>query len=152
MNKHTEAREFLQSHHLGVLSTLKDGKPWSAAVYFALGEHFVLYFLTATNGHKFLAMQQDPHVAFVVADDNAQTTVQLTGTVERLPIGEEMDKAYSELAGIHAPGGHSWEPPVSKLHQAELAVMKITPDFLQYADYNENDEDNPGHQYITQII
>ncbi len=152
MNKHTEAREFLQTHHLGVLSTIMDGKPWGAAVYFAAGDHFALYFLTATNGQKYEAMQQNPHVAFTVADDTAQTTAQLTGTVTRLPFGDEMDEAYSALAGIHAPGMKSWNPPVSKLHQAELAVMKITPDFMQFANYKEDDQDDPKHEFITQII
>lgn len=144
------AYEFLSNHHLGVLSTISaDGKPWGAAIYFAVNEHLDVYFLTATNGKKYEDMQRHAAVALTAYDDATQATVQLTGTVERLDIGDEMNDAYAKLAGISEPGSHVWAPPVSKLHESELAVMHIVPDHVQLADFKNKTD---GEQCITQVM
>ncbi|HEX9153382.1 MAG TPA: pyridoxamine 5'-phosphate oxidase family protein [Candidatus Saccharimonadales bacterium] len=135
-NVHNEARDFLKSHTLGVLSTVsEDSKPWGSAIYYAVGEHLDVYFLTRTSSRKYQNTLENSNVALTITDDAQQMTIQLEGTVDEVTKRSEIDEAFSKLAAIHAPGVHTWAPPVSKLHDGESVVLKISPEIMQFADF-----------------
>ncbi|HSX32614.1 MAG TPA: pyridoxamine 5'-phosphate oxidase family protein [Candidatus Saccharimonadales bacterium] len=133
MNKAQEkAYEFLKNHKFAVLSTAtEDAKPWGAAVYYAVDKELNFYFLTHTGSKKYRNLQEQPNAAVTVVDDNAQTTVQAAGTITTIDMGQEHDDAFRTLVGIHPPGQYAWVPPVSKLHNGDSVLLKLTPDHLQ---------------------
>lgn len=147
-----ETYEFLSQHKLAVLSTT-DGKAdiWGAAIYYAIDDSLTFYFFTKTGSKKYKHILKNPHAAITVADDEAQTTVQAAGRVEKVPEGEEQDEAYRKLVLVHPPGEFSWRPPVSKLHDGgEMVVLRIQPSTLQFADFKSDSHLTGDH--IRRII
>lgn len=136
MDKKHQALEFLKAHKLGVLSTVSaDGKPWGAAIYFAVDEGFIFYFLTHTSSQKYKNIVENHHVSLTVADDFTQTTVQVAGVVGELESGEERERAFQLLSTIHPPGQFAWVPPVAKMHEGSIGVMKLTPSKMRFSNF-----------------
>ena len=146
------ALTFLEQHKLGVLSTVSDkGEVWGAAIYYAVDEQLNFYFFTHIETRKYHNLKEHPQVALTVVDDYAQATVQATGQVTELPMGEEMNEAYRKLALVHPPGQFSWVPPVSKIHdQGATTVLKLTPETLQLSHFKP--ETNRPGGYVTRVV
>lgn len=133
---HQKTYDFLKAHPCGVLSTAsKDGLPWGAVVYYVADERLNFYFLTHTSSKKYKNLQEQPHAALTVADNDQQTTVQAAGKIATLEIGDEMNDAYRKIVEIHPPGEYSWVPPVSKLHNGETMVLKLTPTHVRFSKF-----------------
>jgi general stress protein 26 len=149
---HQKVHTFLRHHPMGILSTVsEDGKPWGAAIYYVVDEDFNFYFVTRAGTHKYQNLESHPFVALTVADSGSQTTVQLSGKVEKLPVKDYMDIVFDKLTKIKPADDHSWTPPLAKIHEGNYMPLKLTPDHLQYANYGHRRED-PGANYIEKII
>src|SRR6266542_4268696 len=148
---HKDASTFLNEHKLAVLSTASEkGEVWGAAVYYVVDEKLNFYFFTHVESKKYRNLKEHPQVALTVTDDYAQTTVQASGEVAEVPMGEELNAAYRKLVLVHPPGQFSWVPPVSKLHdQGEMTVLKLTPHMLQFSHFKP--ETNRPGGYATRI-
>jgi nitroimidazol reductase NimA-like FMN-containing flavoprotein (pyridoxamine 5'-phosphate oxidase superfamily) len=144
-----EAVTFLEEHKLAVLSTVSEkGEVWGAAIYFVVSDKLDFYFFTHIESTKYRNLKQHPQAAITVADDYRQTTVQASGKVTEIAMGEELDMAYSKLALVHPPGQFSWVPPVSKIHdQGKMAVMKFTPKALQFSEF-KSESYQSGHTAV----
>jgi len=142
---------FLDKHKVAVLST-SDGKNeiLGAAIYYAADKSLNFYFLTRTGSKKYEHIRKNPHCALTVADDDTQATVQVTGIVEEVPIGEEQNEAYRKLVLVHPPGEFSWRPPVSKLTDGGTVLLRLRPSVLQYADFTTKSHSSADH--IERII
>ena len=138
---------------MGILSTVSsDGTPWGSAVYFVVDNDFKFYFVTRTGTLKFENVEANPKAALTIADSASQVTVQLTGTVSRVPVKEYFDVIFDKLGDIRPEGDNSWSPPIAKVHEGNYMPLCLTPVKLQYADYGHRKPDSPHHDYIEQII
>lgn len=148
--KHRETYEFLNEHKLGVLSTVgEQGEPWGAAVYYVVTNELEIYFLTHATSKKYKNLAQKAAAALTVVDDYKQTTVQMSGTIDELEMGEEHDMAFQKLAQVRPPGQFAWAPPVSKIHDGSVVLLKLTPTTMRYSRF-KSDED--GETYIVDVL
>lgn len=134
--KYKEAYEFLTNHKFAVLSTASKGaEPWGATVYYVVDEQLNFFFLTHVQSKKYQDIQEQPNAAITVADDNEQVTVQASGTVTQVPLGQEHDHAFRMLALVHPPGQFDWVPPVTKMDTGEMLLLKLVPDYLRFSNF-----------------
>jgi nitroimidazol reductase NimA-like FMN-containing flavoprotein (pyridoxamine 5'-phosphate oxidase superfamily) len=114
-------------------------------------EQFEFYFFTHVDTKKYRNLKEHPQVGLTITDDYTQTTVQASGEVTEVPLGEEFDTAYRKLVLVHPPGQFSWVPPVRKMHdRGETAILKLVPQVLQFSSFKP-EKYNPGG-YVTRII
>lgn len=150
MDKHSETYTFLDGHELGVLSTAtSQAVPVGAAIYYVVDEALNFYFLTHVTSQKYKNIHENPKAALTVVDNYAQTTVQATGVVTEVEAGDEHDKAYRKLALVHPPGQFAWIPPVSKIHEGETKLLKLTPQSLRFSNFSP---EKVGSPQIKEII
>lgn len=145
------AHEFLREHPLGVLSTVSQGKPWGAAIFFVADDFFNIYFITRADTQKYKNIEKHPHVALTVADGKTQTTVQIAGAVTRVSPDKYHDVVFRKLASLRPKGDLNWAPPVIKVHKGDYMVLKLEPDYLQYADFSQQKTDVHS-DYIEVLI
>lgn len=144
MDKHTEVYTFLDGHKLGVLSTAtKQAVPGGAAIYYVVDEALNFYFLTHSTSQKYKNVHENPEAALTITDDYTQTTVQASGRITEVDMGDEHDKAYRKLALVHPPGQFAWVPPVSKLHEGETRLLKLTPSALRFSSFTPEKSGSP---------
>ena len=138
---------------MGILSTAsEEGKPWGAAVYYVADEDFNIYFVTRTGSYKYQNLDKNPVVAFTVADAQTQTTVQVQGRVERIPVQKYMDEVANKLAHVEHPDTHNWTPPVEKIHEGNFMPLQIIPDKLRFANYSQLKIETKNTEYVEDII
>lgn len=141
--------DFLKHHKFAVLSTAtEDAKPWGAAIYYVVDEKLNFYFLTHTGTKKYGNIHEQPYVAITVADDDQQTTVQAAGKISEVGIGQEHDDAFRLLVEVHPPGQYLWVPPVSKLHNGDSVLLKITPEQVQLSVFHPTQNKPEIHKVI----
>lgn len=137
---------------MGVLSTTSnDGKPWGSAIYYVVDDDFNFYFVTRAGTFKYKNLDKQPFAALTVADAESQTTVQVAGSISRVPVKDYMDKIFDKLAHIRPKDQHSWMPPIDKIHEGNYIPLRLTPTTLQYADFKHHKSDTHS-SYIEQII
>lgn len=150
MDKHSETYKFLNDHKLGVLSTATEqAVPTGAAIYYVVDEALNFYFLTHTTSKKYKNIRENPKAALTIADDYAQTTVQVNGTITEIGVGDEHDEAYGKLAFVHPPGQFAWIPPVSKMHKVETRLLKLVPQSVRFSSFSP---EKGGGPVIEEII
>jgi uncharacterized pyridoxamine 5'-phosphate oxidase family protein len=143
---------FLKKNQAGVLSTAGDDTSvWGATVYFIVDEDLTVYFVTRTGSFKYKNIEKNPFAALTVFDAEDQTTVQLSGKVERMPIQKYMDVFFDKFAAMRPKDDYHWAPPVDKVHEGNYMPLQLIPSHLQYADYGRSRIETHG-KYIEQII
>lgn len=149
--KQREAHKFLDEHKVGVLSTVtEDGKPWGSTIYYVVSDsNLNVYFLTHASSNKYRNLVANSAVALTVFDDYQQTTVQIAGTIDELEIGEEHDIVFRKISHLHPPGQFAWNPPVSKIHDGEVVLLKITPKAMRLSSYKA---DEHGESHIVDVL
>ena len=147
-----KVHSFLRKHPMGVLSTIaEDGTPWGSAIYYVADEDFKFYFVTRAETYKYKNLDKTPLAALTITDVASQTTVQLTGTITRLPAKEYMDIVFGKLANIRPKDDFAWAPPLEKLHDGNYMPLVLTPTKLQFANYKDVKSDIHA-DYIEKII
>ncbi len=150
MNK--KVHDFLKQHPMGVLSTVsEDSKPWGSAIYYVADEDFNFFFATRAHTAKYQNITKNPAASLTVADEASQTTVQVAGELSRVPAEDYVSILFDKLAAVKPQGVKHWVPPMTKIHEGDYMVLKLTPTKLQYADYKQFNPDIT-HNYIETII
>ncbi len=151
-HKYHKVHDFLKHHPMGVLSTVSpDGAPWAAAIYYVADEDFNFYFVTRAETSKYHNLEKTPLAALTVADAASQKTVQVAGSVTKVPVKDYTDIVFNKLAKLRPKDDLHWSPPLSKLHKGNYIPLLLTPSRLLYADYKHVRRD-PKADYIEQII
>ena len=128
--------EFLKEHPAAHLATVNpDGKPFISTVYFYANSMAELFIATLSKTEKYKNIQADSHVALVVTDEDAQKTVQITGTAS-----EEQNPAVKmaileQLATLQARNKSGWPPPIVKLDKGQLRLIKVIPTWVRLSDF-----------------
>lgn len=148
--KHEKAYTFLKHHSLGILATASSAsEPWGSAIYYIVDEQLNFYFLTHTETLKYRNIQHSHRASLVVTDNDAQTTVQVVGDItEPEETSDEYNDAFRKLADVRPPKELRWRPPVSKIHTSKTVLLRLTPTYLQFADF---DSRQTSHDIADQI-
>lgn len=149
---HAHVYDFMKHHHMGVLSTVaEDSKPWGAAIFYVVDEEFNVFFVTRQETFKYKNLDNNPYAALTIADEENQTTVQLSGKISRVPAEDYMDIIFTRLVAIRPKGDMYWAPPVEKVSRGDYMALRLTPDKLHYANFKKQTTDLK-HDYIEKII
>lgn len=148
-NARTRALNFLRAHPLAALSTInEDGTPHAAPIYVYADDDLTFYFIAETSTRKFTNLKHQPRVALTVADDEQQTTVQVTGRAELMSEPKRVDWVYTQLAKLRPKDDLGWLPPVTKVNEGEMMILELIPDWVRYADFKHHDLTNPKSPFV----
>ncbi len=124
-----------EKQKLGVLSTVgPTGTPQSAFIYYAFDEDLNIYFITRTQSRKFLNIEKNPHVAFVVGTETPPQTLQIEGTASILERPEDFSFLFSDLVKIAVE--RHFVPPITQMtNSGDVFFMKITPNWVRLGNF-----------------
>jgi len=143
-------REFLQSHHSGVLATSDmSGNPHAAVVYFSLDDSFNLIFATKTETQKYKNIEQNKQVAFVCYDEQSQTTVDIRGHAEATDNPDLRTQALNNMFASSATVSQRELPPAEKLFAGEYVAVRIVPQVIRMAVYARPDAESNDELFET---
>lgn len=146
------ALTFLKNNCHGVLSTVSaDGRPWGSSIYFATDDDLNLFFMTKIKTFKYQNISSNNHVSLTVTDSKAQTTIQISGVVTKVPAQNLVSVIMKKLAHLKPHGDNKWVPPIVKVDGGDYVVLQITPSSMQYADYKQI-KSNIYDSYIQKVI
>jgi uncharacterized pyridoxamine 5'-phosphate oxidase family protein len=121
---------FIQQHHLAVISTLSsNNKPQAALIGIAVSENLELIFDTVTTSRKYKNLIQNPDVALVIGWDN-ETTVQYEGRA--IELNDKDDGHFKEIYFAAFKDGRQRAE-----NWPDIAHFKITPTWIRYSNFNE---------------
>ena len=122
--------KFLQGQGLCVLATAgKDGKPEAATVSYVVKDDFSLLINTDTTTRKYKNIEENDHVAVVVAaGEGANPNVQIDGTIEKLDDAAAA-KAKEYTLKLHPEWKDYYESPTGVWY-------KIKPSWMRYSDFS----------------
>lgn len=131
-----EAKIFLASHDLGVLSTIdQNGNIHGAVIYYTIGTDNQLYFVTKNKTHKAQDILHYHQVSLTIYDAQTMQTLQLSGSATI-----EQDKVLSEeitkkILRPRLAGTHTTVPPIVHISAGEYIVFNIKPSQYAFHDY-----------------
>ncbi len=149
---------FLKASKCAVLSTVNnDGRPECAEVYFGVDNKFNIYIPTGSLTRKYKNLKNSKYVAFVVGDPKKQITLQIEGKISEMERLKKGSKALKALLEVLTPTtkeilSHLWDPipPVLKMQNGDLVILKITPNWIRWADFSLTAKQAKGN-YFTEI-
>ena len=124
-----KAREFLQTHHRGVLATFrKDGRPAMSPVAAAVDDEGRVLVSTRETAMKVKHLRRDPRVAFTgFVDDFFGPWAQVEGTAEIVALPEAMDLLiayYRAVAGEH----EDWDDYRAAMTREQRVIIRFAID------------------------
>lgn len=135
-------KQFLASHHSGVLATADQvATPHAAVVYFSLDDDFSLTFTTKTETQKYKNMEENDQVAFVCYDEANQTTVQITGQVMKVTDENKRQEMLNTIYELSADLSKTELPPIEKLFAGNYVVLKLLPQVIKMAIFLRPDSE-----------
>ncbi len=130
MNKKTIILDFIKKQKLAVISTVGvDSKPESAVLEFGETDDLELVFDTFTASQKYVNLQTNQNVSFVIGWDE-NITVQYEGVASELRGEEEMK--YKQVYWVKNPRAKRWAT------RPGIAYFKVTPNKIRYSDLNKD--------------
>ena len=134
----SDALNFMKRQDLAVLSTIdRTGNVHGAAVYYMISQDKFIYILTKSStsqGRNILAHGQ---VALTIFEPGTTQTVQLQGIAEPETDGATIISVFTRIVKLRPYVDDVQLPPVTKLHESDFVVVKITPTLVSYHDYSE---------------
>ena len=144
---------FLRHNPMGILSTVNaEGQPWGSAVFYVSDEDFKFYFVTRAGTLKFKNIENSPLASLTIANNETQTTVQVAGTISKVPLKEYGEIIFGKLMDARPKNDEHWIPPLAKIHEGDYVPLCLTPSKLQYADFQHRKADGIRADYIEKII
>lgn len=126
MKSREQIYEFLNSYNLGVVSTIDEaGLPNAAIVGFGQTKDLQILIGTDNSTRKYKNLQSNPHVAFTVGGETAET-IQYEGTARELSPEE-----------LHIVRENYWQKnPHAEAHSKNPGerYFIITPTWIRYTD------------------
>lgn len=140
----TEAliRDFLSTQHSGTLATAsRSGDPHAAVVYFSLDDELCLLFATKTETQKYKNIEENKQVAFAVYDEESQTTIQITGSVEIIKDEDQHQKVIANMFTYSSALSRREFPPAEKLLAGDYVALRLVPQVIKMAVYARPDSE-----------
>lgn len=149
------AKEFIITNRAASLATIDEqGIPHVVIVYCIVAPDLSLYFSTRVEGRKYRNMMSRPIVSMAFSNEQNMSTVQLTGTAERV---NQLEQEQEILGGLIALryGEPNWPVPPVKMFERgatnELAIIKITPTEMVYANF-QTSKDGRYKPFFHKVI
>jgi general stress protein 26 len=134
---HDQAMNFLNSHEIGVLSSIeRTGTVSGAVVYYTMIDGHP-YFVTKVNSQKATNIIGDQHVAFTVFDEGKLQTIQIQGIVEQV---NDKDKKTFALTDITRPRTYedgSHKIPIMRMGDTDFITYRVIPTKYNFTDYQQ---------------
>lgn len=132
-----ELLQFLRSHEVGALATIKEGKAHAASIYYYIDDDLRVYFLTRNETLKFSNMVKEGTVGFVVTDPVTLQTVQIEGTGREVDYTGEYAAVMKKYVDQLSKSGKAWEniPINHMLGTGYYAFAQITPSWIRWTDF-----------------
>lgn len=135
-----QAYEFLTNINIAVLATVSDDKPLASTMYFVVEPDLSIYFITENQTQKFQHIQKNPNVSIVVTNRESVQTMQIMGLAEVVTDAAKKTKIIQQTSEANAKKNWlHWPPPISKVEAGSMVVIKVTPTWMRYADYLQDD-------------
>jgi len=136
-----EAYAFLKAHKVGVLATVDpNGEPHAAAIYYAVDRDSSLTFLTKAQTKKADNLEHNHHAMLVVYEAATQTTVQVTGLVDKVTDGSELNDIFTQIIYASLDASNTDVPPIAKLNLGEYVAYRIKPVQVRMASFKQHEE------------
>lgn len=143
--------DFLQEHHSGVLATADTASnPHAAVVYFTADDQFCLTFTTKTETQKHKNMEQNNQVSLVCYDEKSQTTVQVSGHVERITDPDQHRKAINKMYWFSETMSQVELPPIEKLYAGDYVSFQLVPQVIKMGIFLRPDSE--ANEDVYEII
>ena len=136
-------RDFLQTHHSGVLATSdKAANPHAATIYFSVNDELRLVFATKTETQKYKNIEENEQVAFVCYDESSQTTVQIQGTAKKTDDPQLRQAALDTMYHSSASLSKTELPPAEKLFAGDYAAIVLDPLVIKMGIFKRPDAES----------
>ncbi|HEY1871244.1 MAG TPA: pyridoxamine 5'-phosphate oxidase family protein [Chitinophagaceae bacterium] len=121
--------DFISKYKYAVLSTVTvDNFPESAYVGFAVTRDLKIIFDTVSTSRKYLNLNNNPSISFVIGWDNYQT-IQYEGTA-KIPTTTELDDLLQTYFNVFPDGIERKE------NWKDLVYFCVEPKWIRYSDFN----------------
>ncbi len=131
-----EVRIFLNSHEIGVLSTIDQrGNMHGATIYYTLGADDTIFFVTKNQTEKAKDILVYGQVALTIYDNNTMQTAQISGHAEIEQDKKLAEEVSKRILRPRLAGDHATVPPILHISAGEFIVVAIKPTSIKYHDY-----------------
>jgi nitroimidazol reductase NimA-like FMN-containing flavoprotein (pyridoxamine 5'-phosphate oxidase superfamily) len=141
-------RDFLNDHECGVIATADTAaNPYAAVVYYSMDDDFNLTFTTKTETQKYKDMEQNNQVTFVCFDELTQTTVQVSGHVEKVTDPQIHQASINRIYQLSASVSGVALPPIEKLFAGNYVTMRLIPQVIKMGIFLRPDAESNEDVY-----
>lgn len=131
-----ESEEFLQSHDLGVLSTLdREGNVQGATVYYTIDKDNEIFILTKSETSKARNLLSNQQVALTVTNVSTKETLQLSGIASVELDNTKRQEVFDALVRQRVYGNQNSLPPVTSIDAGAYVVVRIHPTAIKFSDF-----------------
>lgn len=135
-------KEFLNTHPVGVLSTVAPrGKPHAAVIYFCANEDLSVSFMTKIDTLKNKNIKRNNQVMLVAYEPESQTTLQIEGQAVDITDRPEAEEVFRKTLKSVNSTSESGIPPISKLDAGRYVAYRIQPRQIRMAVFARPDAD-----------
>lgn len=140
---------FLAEHYSGTVATADSAaNPHAAVVYYLPDSDYTLSFVTKEETQKYKNMQENKQVAFVIYDEKAQTTLQITGHVRIVEDSEQKRDTIRNMTNSSLTLSEKLLPPAYKLDAGEYVVLQLIPQVMKLAIYARTDDEEDLYEEL----
>jgi general stress protein 26 len=148
--KNRQIYDFLSSHPVGVLAMVTPSNdPHAVAMYYSVEQNFDINFITKVGTKKHDNFEHNAHVVLLVYESESQTTVQVTGSVNKITDETVAQQAFSNTVRSSINTSGSGVPPISKLSAGEYAAYQLIPSQITMAIFEKPKHGNYDSLYET---
>lgn len=132
--------DFMKTHHSGTLATSDiAGNPYASVVYYGFNDDLTVCFATKSETQKYKNIEENKNVAFVIYDEVAQLSMQISGTVKIVQDEDTRRDIIRTMFQKSAQISKRELPPAEKLYAGEYVALKLTPTVMRMAVYARPD-------------
>lgn len=131
-----EARHFLWTHEVAVLSTVDENSSLHGTViYYAADKNDNIFFVSKNKTGKIQHIMKNPQVALTMYDLQSMQTLQISG-IAHIEEDPELKKSIMERI-IHPrfKDGHASLPPILYIPAGDCVVTSVKPQSYTFSDY-----------------
>lgn len=140
---------FLADHYSGVVATADmAANPHAAVVYYLSEPNFTLSFVTKSETQKYKNIEENKQVSFVIYDEKAQTTLQISGHVVAVEEIEEKREAIRNMTNTSITLSEQLLPPAYKLTAGDYMVLRLVPAVMKMAIYARTESDDDVYETL----
>lgn len=130
--------QFLRSHDVAALATIKDGnKAYATTIFYFAEDDLRFYFLTRNETLKYSNLNTNGSVGLVISDPATLQTVQVEGTAKEVDYSKEYAATMKKYTDNLVKNNRKWEsiPLNHMLGTGYYALIQITPSWIRWTDF-----------------